>query len=88
MAAANLLDEFGYEIPPRPASWFRKQERQRIIRAAIEEARVHRQQQRVYKIFVPLVRKVLDEDEQRKEARYYWDVAGEIAGLIVAARTA
>ena len=88
MAAANLLHEFGYERPSRPANWFRKAERQRPIRAAIEEARVHRQQQRVYKIFVPLVRKVLDEDEQRKEARYYWDVAGEIAGLIVAARTA
>ena len=32
MAAANLLHDFGYEIPERPASWYRKQHRQDPVR--------------------------------------------------------
>jgi hypothetical protein len=37
IAAANLLHEFGHEIPQRPPAWFRKQERQKPINDAIEE---------------------------------------------------
>src|SRR5215212_7736438 len=39
-AAAMLLMEFGHEIPPQPPEWFRRQERQRQMRDAIEDARV------------------------------------------------
>jgi CHC2 zinc finger len=39
-AAAFLLMEFGHAVPQHPPSWFRKQERQRAVRDAIDEARV------------------------------------------------
>src|SRR5215208_1850996 len=39
VAAANLLHEFGHELPQRPPAWFRKQERQRHTRTAIEETK-------------------------------------------------
>src|SRR3712207_1706929 len=32
MAAADLLHEFGHPIPPRPASWYAKQKRQKPIK--------------------------------------------------------
>jgi DNA primase len=86
MAAADLLREFGHEIPPRPASWFRKQERQKPIRAAIDEAKVRRLQRRVYKIFLPTIKQIADGGERREEIEYLWDVAGEIAVLALAGR--
>jgi hypothetical protein len=84
MAAAYLLHEFGHKIPPRPAAWFKKEDRQRPIRNAIEEAKVHHLQRRVFRIFVPLVEEVEGDEEQREEARYLWDAAGEIAVLVAA----
>src|SRR5215212_11622250 len=35
-AAAMLLLEFGHQIPQRPPAWFRRQQRQRPMRDAIE----------------------------------------------------
>src|SRR3954466_9378334 len=40
MAAAQLLHEFGHEIPRRPTSWHRKQTRQERARRAVEDALV------------------------------------------------
>jgi len=37
VAAADLLHEFGHDIPQRPPAWFRKQDRQKPINDAIEE---------------------------------------------------
>jgi DNA primase len=86
MAAANLLHEFGHEIPPRRASWYRKQRRQKPIRDAIQEAEIHSLQKRIYRIFGPMVEGVEDAAEQREEARYFWDVAEQIAVLAWAGR--
>jgi DNA primase len=86
-AAADLLHDFGYEIPPRPASWHRKNERQKPIRNAIEEARVRHTQRRLFRILMPMIEELEDEDERREEAEYLWDAAGEIAVLTVAGRS-
>jgi hypothetical protein len=40
VAAANLLHEFGHEVPARPPAWFRRQERQRPVREAIDQERI------------------------------------------------
>jgi DNA primase len=85
-AAANLLHDFGYEIPPRPASWHRKNERQKPIRDAIQEARVRHTQRRLFRIFMPMIEELEDENERREEADYLWGAAEEIAVLVVAGR--
>src|SRR5215210_246553 len=50
-AAAMLLMEFGHDIPERPPAWFRKQERQRPVRDALEDAKVKSTQRRLMRIF-------------------------------------
>jgi DNA primase len=86
MAAAQLLHEFGYEIPTRPAAWFRKQERQRPIRDADEEAWVGYWQRRIYRRYLPAVQSIEDRDERRQAAEHFWDAAREIAILLHAGR--
>jgi hypothetical protein len=87
MAAADVLREYGHEIPPRPASWFAKQARQKPIRHAIDKAKIRHLQRRVFRIFLPMVEEIEDTDERREETKYLWDAAGEIAALMLAGRT-
>src|SRR5215218_8318005 len=55
-AAAMLLMEFGCEVPQRPPSWPRRQDRQKEIRDAIEDARVEVMMRRLWRyIFEPIV---------------------------------
>jgi CHC2 zinc finger len=86
MAAADLLHEYGREVPDRPASWYAKQARQKPIRNAVEEAKVLHTQRRLFRIFVPLLEEISDEDERREETEYLWDAAEEIAVLTIAGR--
>jgi DNA primase len=81
MAAANLLHEFSHPIPEQPKSWYRKQERQRPVRNAIEEAWVKHYQRRLYRGFLPAIEDIADEEERRKEAEFFWDAAYRIAVL-------
>jgi DNA primase len=81
VAAAEILLTFGHEIPKRSDSWFRKQARQKPIRDAIEEAWVKHYQRRLYRGVLPAIEDIADEDERRKEAQLFWDVAYEIAVL-------
>jgi len=84
MAAADLLGEFGYEIPTRPPSWYAKQERQRPVRDALMEAKIRHVQRRVFRIFMPMIEEIEDEDERREEVEYLWDAAEAIAVCVVA----
>ncbi len=85
MAAANLLHEFGHEIPQRPPSWFARQERQKPIRDALEETRVRSVRRRMYRIFVRnSISLIEDEDERREEAEKIWDELLPIARMLVA----
>lgn len=85
MAAADLLHEFGHEIPPKPETWHARQRRQAPVRAALEEAAVRRVQRRLYRwLFAPIIARFEDEDERREEAARAWEDAGYIARLIVA----
>jgi hypothetical protein len=52
IAAADLLHEFGHEIPKRPPAWFRKQERQKPIDDAVEETVKRNFRRRVFKYAV------------------------------------
>ena len=88
MAAADLLREFGHEIPERPASWYAKKARQRPMREALQEAKIKHIQRRVFRIFLPMVEEIEDAGEQRAEREYLWDAAEEIAVLVWAGRRA
>lgn len=78
MAAADLLHQFGHEIPPRPASWFRKQERQKPLRDAIAEAKRRSFQRRLFRLFEPYLSRVEDPEKRGAEARELWRALGEL----------
>jgi hypothetical protein len=73
MAAAQLLHEFGHEIPPRPASWHAKQKRQEPLRAGIEHVRRQILLRRLFKWCVlPMVDAINDEEERHQELERSW----------------
>ena len=88
MAAANLLQEFGHDVPPRPASWYAKQRRQKPARDALEEAKLLHVQRRVFRRFVPFLEAISDEAERLEETELMWEAAGEIAALVLAGKRA
>ena len=68
VAAAMVLLEFGHEVPPRPPAWFRKQERQRHTRAAIEETKMNVVRRRLFRhLILPLIDTIEDEEEHNRE---------------------
>ena len=84
MAAANLLHEFGYDPPPRPPSWYTKQDRQGPVRDGIKAAKVHAARRRLYRrFFEPLVLATADQDDREHDARIFWDATGELAEHLV-----
>ena len=84
MAAAHLLMEFGYDVPQRPATWYRCQERQAPIRAALERTKIARTQRRLYRwMCAPAIARFEDEAERRDEERIAWNDCGQVARLMV-----
>jgi DNA primase len=82
VAAADLLHEFGHEIPPRPPSWFQKQKRQKPIRDAAYEAKVESAQRRLMHIFAPLAANIEDAAEYDEEIETLWSGCGRMARLM------
>jgi DNA primase len=85
VAAADLLHEFGYEVPQRPPAWFRRQARQRPVRDAVEDAKVRSTQRRLMRIFAPYVARVENDAERREEANQIWEDLGGVARTMVKA---
>ncbi len=78
-AAAMLLMEFGHGVPQRSGSWFRKQERQRPIRDGLAAVRVRSLQRRLFRLFEPMISKILDPEERAAEARRVWEDLAPLA---------
>jgi hypothetical protein len=73
VAAAMVLMEFVPELPQRPPAWFRRQERQRPIRDAIEEARLEVMTRRLWRwIFEPILADLEDADERERVGDELW----------------
>ncbi len=73
VAAADLLHEFGHEVPQRPPAWFRKQDRQHHTRAAIEETKKNIVHRRLFRhLILPLLDTIEDEEEREQELRRAW----------------
>ena len=83
VAAAMLLMEFGHEVPQRPPAWFRKQERQKPVRDALEQVKVRSARRRLMRAFGPLVASIKDPEERREEAQRIWQDLDEVARLVV-----
>src|SRR5215218_1297027 len=73
VAAAMLLMEFGHEVPQRPPAWFRKQERQKLRRDAVEEVKMNVVRRRLFKhLILPLLNAIEDEEEHNRELDRAW----------------
>jgi DNA primase len=86
VAAAMLLMEFGHEVPHLPPSWFARQERQAPIRDALEEAKLRHIQRRLFRIFLPALKAIEDDEERREELERVWDDCLLPARLVLARR--
>jgi hypothetical protein len=65
--------EFGHEVPQRPPAWYRKQDRQRHTREAIEETKKNIVRRRLFRhLILPLVDAIEDEQERGRELDRAW----------------
>jgi hypothetical protein len=81
-AAAMLLMEFGHEVPEPPPAYFRKQERQRRTRDAIDREKVEHIRMLIFRlIWVPWLRDLPEwmRDEAKVSA---WESSRNIAKLV------
>ena len=84
MAAADLLNEFGHEIPQRPPSWYAKQARQKPARDAIDRARFEHLRRRLFRAFFkPSLLAIEDEEEREAEYRILWDATEPLAEMLL-----
>jgi DNA primase len=83
MVALSL--EYSVELPKRPDSWARRQERQAPVRAGILEAKVHAARRRLYRrFFEPLVIATEDQEARTHDAQLFWEMTGPLAEHLVA----
>lgn len=79
MAAANLLHEFGHEIPTQPPAWHRKQERQKPTRDGIEQVRKNIKRRRIFRYYIlPDLGRIEDPEEYRQELDRAWSEFQEV----------
>jgi DNA primase len=84
MAAADLLHTFGHEIPVRPPAWYRRQERQKPIRDAINRARFDHLRRRLFRrFFQAALARIEDQDEREAEAALLWDATAPLAEMML-----
>ena len=84
IAAAELLMLFGHDLPQRPPSWFRKQERQRPVRDAIDRERFAHLRRRLFRAyFKTSVLAIEDEAEREAEYDILWDATEPLAEMLL-----
>jgi CHC2 zinc finger len=75
MAAADLLREFGHDIPEHPPAWFARQKRQQPVRDAIEEAWIEHYARMIFRrMFVPVLQEIEGDTERLEEVDLMWEV--------------
>ena len=86
-AAAYLLLEFSHEVPQRPPSWFRRQERQAAVRDVIEAAMIRHVHRRLYKLFFASgIERIPDDAERQEEKARVWEELRPVAVRVVDGR--
>jgi DNA primase len=85
--AAEVLLVFGRgdAIPPRPDSWFRRQERQKPVRDGIEAAKMRLARERLYRrFFAPLVESIEDPAVRASDEQALWEATEPLARHLIA----
>jgi hypothetical protein len=86
--AAFLLMEFGHEVQQHHRSWFRKHERQRALRDAIDEARVEVLMRRLWLwIFEPILADLEDAEERTRMGNELWAKVWPLAVRLIDERS-
>jgi DNA primase len=85
-AMISLAVEYDVELPERPRRWFARQERQKPVRDALEEVKVHYVQRRLYRLFAPVIDRIEDQTERKAEKAQTWHELRHVAVLVVAGR--
>jgi hypothetical protein len=79
VAAAMLLMEFGHEVPQRPRAWYRRQDRQKEIRGAIDQERIEHIRLLVFRlIWIPWLKR-LPEWSREEATQSAWERSRSIA---------
>jgi hypothetical protein len=82
MIALSL--EYSVELPKCPDSWYRKQERQRPVRDAINRARFDHLRRRLFRwFFEPSLVRIESPDEREAEAALLWDATAPLAEMML-----
>ena len=85
VAMVALAVEYGVELPERPHSWRRKQERQKPMRDGIEEAKIRALRRRLYRrFFEPIVLATEDAEDRAHDAQHFWESTAWLAKHLVA----
>lgn len=83
-AMIALAMENGVELPERPQSWRRKQERQRPVRDSIEAAIIYVARRRLYKrYFEPIVLVSTNEEDRAHDEQHFWELTLPLAEHLV-----
>ena len=72
-AVAWIGHRYGVELPERPESWYRKQDRQARIRELMREERRNIHRRRLFRIFLPMLESIEDPKEREEETNKVWD---------------
>ena len=84
-AMVALKEEFGVALPESPRSWFAKQERQRPLRDAIDEAKVYATRRRLYRrFFEPIILASEDAEDRSHDAQLFWECTARLAEHLIA----
>jgi DNA primase len=82
MIALSL--EYSVELPKRPESWYRRQERQRPVRDAINRARFDHLRRRLFRwFFEPSLVQIENVDEREAEAALLWDATAPLTEMML-----
>ncbi len=83
-AVVELSRRYNVPLPERPRSWYAKQERQRPIRDAIDEAKVYAARQRLYRrFFEPIILATEDEQDRAHDAQLFWEITDRLARHLI-----
>jgi DNA primase len=81
-----LAQRYGVELPARPQAWFARQSRQAKTRDALDEVKIKHIQRRLFRIFLPAIKAIEDDEERREELERVWDDCLAPAKLIFLGR--
>jgi hypothetical protein len=82
MIALSL--KYGVELPKRSEAWYRRQERQRPVRDAINRTRFDHLRRRLFRwFFEPSLVRIEDQDEREAEAALLWDATAPLAEMML-----